>query len=350
MTLSKTRRYRRKKNSPPVSYYVDGIKKGNRAVLAKAITIIESNHPDHFQTGQQILKEIMPYSGRSVRIGITGVPGAGKSTFIDKFGTELCKMGKKVAVLAIDPSSVMSQGSILGDKTRMEHLSREPNAYIRPSPSGGTLGGVHRKTRESILLCEAAGFDVILVETVGVGQSETAVRTMVDMFLLLAITGAGDELQGIKKGIMELTDAIIVTKADGQNKEKALKTRNEYNQILRLLKPVTEGWRTKAYACSSLTGEGILEIWDVVQQFVETTKKSGVFYERRKKQATDWLQMSIMERLEQSFFQNEAVQNTLPDIMQDVRDEKIPVSAAVEQLMGLYLNGKGKSNARANFI
>src|SRR5690606_37653350 len=207
-------RFRKKKKSIPIQQYVEGIKSGDRMTLAKAITLIESNHPDHFQAGQQLLKEILPLTGKSMRIGITGIPGAGKSTFIERFGTDLCQMGKKVAVLAIDPSSTISQGSILGDKTRMAQLSREENAFIRPSPSGGTLGGVHRKTRETILLCEAAGYDMILVETVGVGQSEVVVRTMVDMFLMLTITGAGDDLQGMKKGMMELVDAIIVTKAD----------------------------------------------------------------------------------------------------------------------------------------
>lgn len=332
------KRFHKKKKPIPIQEYVEGIKAGDRTILAKAITLIESNNLDHFRAGQKLLQEILPLTGKSMRIGITGVPGAGKSTFIERFGTELCKMGKKVAVLAIDPSSTLSQGSILGDKTRMEQLSREENAFIRPSPSGGNLGGVHRKTRETILLCEAAGFDMILVETVGVGQSEVDVRTMVDMFLMLTITGAGDDLQGMKKGIMELVDAIIVTKADGDNKEKALKTRNEYNQILRLLKQATDGWRTKAVACSSITGEGINEIWELITKFFADTKKSGVFYTRRREQTIDWLMTSIKERLEQSFFQHELVKEQLPIVKRNVEKGKLPVSIAVENLLSAYFN------------
>jgi LAO/AO transport system kinase len=335
-------RFRKKKKSIPIQQYVEGIKSGDRMTLAKAITLIESNHPDHFQAGQQLLKEILPLTGKSMRIGITGVPGAGKSTFIERFGTDLCQMGKKVAVLAIDPSSTISQGSILGDKTRMAQLSREENAFIRPSPSGGTLGGVHRKTRETILLCEAAGYDMILVETVGVGQSEVVVRTMVDMFLMLTITGAGDDLQGMKKGMMELVDAIIVTKADGDNKEKAIKTRNEYNQILRLLKAATEGWQTKAVACSSITGEGISDVWELILDFFNSTKKSGVFYARRKKQTTDWLLTSIRERLEQTFFQNEQIKNRLPVVQRNVETGRLPVSIAVENLLADFFNNQYK--------
>lgn len=335
-------RFRKKKKSIPIQQYVEGIKSGDRMTLAKAITLIESNHPDHFQAGQQLLKEILPLTGKSMRIGITGVPGAGKSTFIERFGTDLCQMGKKVAVLAIDPSSTISQGSILGDKTRMAQLSREENAFIRPSPSGGTLGGVHRKTRETILLCEAAGYDMILVETVGVGQSEVVVRTMVDMFLMLTITGAGDDLQGMKKGMMELVDAIIVTKADGDNKEKAIKTRNEYNQILRLLKAATEGWQTKAVACSSITGEGISDVWELILDFFNSTKKSGVFYARRKKQTTDWLLTSIRERLEQTFFQNEQIKKRLPVVQRNVETGRLPVSIAVENLLADFFNNQYK--------
>lgn len=335
-------RFRKKKKSIPIQQYVEGIKSGDRMTLAKAITLIESNHPDHFQAGQQLLKEILPLTGKSMRIGITGVPGAGKSTFIERFGTDLCQMGKKVAVLAIDPSSTISQGSILGDKTRMAQLSREENAFIRPSPSGGTLGGVHRKTRETILLCEAAGYDMILVETVGVGQSEVVVRTMVDMFLMLTITGAGDDLQGMKKGMMELVDAIIVTKADGDNKEKAIKTRNEYNQILRLLKAATEGWQTKTVACSSITGEGISDVWELILDFFNSTKKSGVFYARRKKQTTDWMLTSIRERLEQTFFQNEQIKKRLPVVQRNVETGRLPVSIAVENLLADFFNNQYK--------
>ena len=220
----------------------------------------------------------------------------------------------------------------------MEQLSKEENAFIRPSPSEGTLGGVHRKTRETILLCEAAGFDIILIETIGVGQSEVIVRTMVDMFLMLTITGGGDELQGMKKGMMELADAIIITKSDGDNKKKAIKTMHEYNQILRFLKPITPGWETKACTCSSLSGEGILEIWNTVKRFMETTKMSGVFFERRKMQLQDWLHSSIRAQLYDNFFQNEAIKEQLPAVYQEIFAGKIPISEAVEQVLKLYFN------------
>ncbi|MCD7877680.1 MAG: methylmalonyl Co-A mutase-associated GTPase MeaB, partial [Cloacibacillus porcorum] len=226
--------------------YAQGILAGDRVILSRAITVIESNAPKHFELGQEIIQKILPHSGKAMRVGITGVPGAGKSTFIEAFGTYLCGEGLKVAVLAVDPSSSISKGSILGDKTRMENLAREKNAFIRPSPSGGSLGGVTRKSRETMLLCEAAGYDAVLVETVGVGQSETMVRSMVDYFLVVVITGAGDDLQGIKKGIIELADSILVNKADGDNKMKAMMARADYVQILHYLRPATEGWKTKA--------------------------------------------------------------------------------------------------------
>src|SRR4051794_37961021 len=241
---------KRKSNEPTVEELVDGVLSGNRGQLARAITLVESNAEQHFHRAQELLQKILAYSGKSIRIGITGVPGAGKSTFIEAFGTYLCNLGLRVAVLAIDPSSSLTGGSILGDKTRMEQLSRNPRAFIRPSPTAGKLGGVHRKTREAMLICEAAGFDVILIETVGVGQSEVIIREMVDFFMLLVLTGAGDKLQGMKKGIIELADAILVHKADGDNKANAEKTRTDYNQILHFLQPATKGWVTKAYTCS----------------------------------------------------------------------------------------------------
>ena len=244
--------------------YVEGVLAGDRMKLSRAITMVESNAPKHYTMAQDIVQRLLPYTGKAIRVGITGVPGAGKSTIIEALGTKLCQQGHKVAVLAVDPSSSVTGGAILGDKTRMEQLAKEPNAFIRPSPAGGTLGGVTRKSRETMLLAEAAGYDIILVETVGVGQSETTVRSMVDFFLVVVLTGAGDDLQGVKKGVIELADAILVNKADGDNLQKALLTRADYEQILHYLMPATEGWTTKAYTCSAYTGEGIQEIWDVV--------------------------------------------------------------------------------------
>ncbi|MGM9604580.1 MAG: methylmalonyl Co-A mutase-associated GTPase MeaB, partial [Faecousia sp.] len=270
--------------------YVDGILRGDRMILARAITVIESNAAKHAPLAHEIVQEILPFTGKSSRVGITGVPGAGKSTFIEALGCMLCDQGKKVAVLAVDPSSPISRGSVLGDKTRMEHLSRHPNAFIRPSPSAGRLGGVARKSRETILLCEAAGYDTILVETVGVGQGETTVRSMVDFFMVLVITGAGDELQGIKKGVIELADAILVNKADGNNLQNALNARAEYNQVLHYLRPVTEGWQPKAYTCSALTGQGIGDFWDVVTSFVEKMNETGQLQKRRREQEWEWVQ------------------------------------------------------------
>jgi LAO/AO transport system kinase len=247
--------------------------------------------------GQEIIQGILPYTGSAMRIGITGVPGAGKSTFIEALGTMLCGMGKKVAVLAVDPSSTLSRGSILGDKTRMEQLAKEPLAFIRPSPSGGTLGGVSRKSRETVLLAEAAGYEVILVETVGVGQSETTVRSMVDFFLALVITGAGDELQGIKKGLLELVDAIVVNKADGDNRSKALMARADYEQMLHYIRPSTEGWQTKALACSSYNGDGISDIWRMIEEYHAQVSLSGQLAARRRSQNLDWVNTMTEEYL-----------------------------------------------------
>jgi LAO/AO transport system kinase len=315
-----------------ISQLYEGIIRQDRSHLARAITLIESNSDQHFELAQELLQKVLPYSGNSLRVGITGVPGAGKSTFIEAFGMHLCNLGLRVAVLAVDPSSTLSGGSILGDKTRMEQLSRHPNAFIRPSPSEGKLGGVHRKTRETMLLCEAAGFDVILVETVGVGQSEATIRDMVDFFLLLVLTGAGDELQGMKKGIMELVDAIVVNKADGENKPLALKTKKEYNQILHFLHPATLGWETKAYTCSSLFEEGIDEMWKTIIEFEMKTKDSGVFFERRKKQTKEWLYSMISEQLHYRFFHQSKVRSVLPILEKAVMEGEKTVAAAVDEL------------------
>lgn len=325
---------RRKRKS--VEDYVKGVLEFNRTILAQTITLVESNHPTHAETAQEVIKQLLPHTGRSIRIGITGVPGAGKSTFIEALGIHLCKLGHRVAVLAVDPSSSITKGSILGDKTRMEELSRHANAFIRPSASGGTLGGVAKKTRETMMVCEAAGYDVILIETVGVGQSEVTVRAMVDFFLLLQITGAGDELQGMKKGVMELADAILINKADGDNKQRAKNAQAEYNQILHVLKPATEGWTTEAYTCSSVTGEGIDDIWQVVQDFKQRTTDSGAFERRRQNQMLEWMHALIQDYLKKSFYEHPGVKESLPAMERDVQNGNISPAKAVQELIHTF--------------
>lgn len=325
---------------PSIDTLFKGVLAGEKAALARSITLIESNAEHHFQMAQELLQRLLPYSGKALRIGITGVPGAGKSTFIEAFGNFLCSLGLKVAVLAVDPSSSISGGSILGDKTRMEKLSRNPMAFIRPSPSSGKLGGVHRKTRETIVLCEAAGFDVILVETVGVGQSEVLVREMVDFFMLLVLTGAGDELQGMKKGIMELADGVFVNKADGDNKKFAEKTRKEFNQILHFLQPATKGWATKAYTCSALQNEGIDQVWETIQAFKETTMESGVFEERRRNQTKEWMKSMINDQLQSDFFSHPIVKELLPKFENEVIAGNRTVTSAVTHLFQSYFQAR----------
>jgi len=319
-----------------VDEYVAGVLAGDRNVVAQAITLVESNAQAHFDMGQEVLRQLIPYTGNSVRVGITGVPGAGKSTFIEALGLHLCEQGHKIAVLAVDPSSTVTRGSILGDKTRMELLSRDLRAFIRPSPSSGTLGGVARKSRETILVCEAAGYDVILVETVGVGQSETTVRSMVDFFLLLMISGAGDELQGIKKGIMELADALLVNKADGDNKIRAHAARADYNRALHYLAPATEGWRTKAYTCSALTGDGISTIWNIISEFRQQITASGVLEKRRQRQTLDWVYSMVEEHLRASFFNHTGVGSIRADIEEAVVNGHIPPTVAAKMLIKKY--------------
>ncbi|MEW8969206.1 methylmalonyl Co-A mutase-associated GTPase MeaB [Mesobacillus jeotgali] len=339
---AKSGRFVKKKNVPridPVSLAED-IKAGGRTALAKGITLIESNAEHDFQTAQTLLQKLLPESGRSIRVGITGVPGAGKSTFIESFGSYLCGLGHKVAVLAVDPTSSLTGGSILGDKTRMEKLARNPRAFIRPSPSGGKLGGVHRKTRETMLLCEAAGFDIILVETVGVGQSEVIVRDMVDFFMLLVLTGAGDELQGMKKGIMELADAVIVNKADGPNEQTAKKTKEEYNRILHFLQPATKGWQTAALTSSAVQEKGIEEIWETIRAFESFTKNSGIFDERRRLQTKQWLNDMIVDQLQASFFHHRQVKHLLPKVENEVISGSRPVASGVEELFKAFFEAK----------
>lgn len=315
---------------------VNGVLNNERPVLARAITLVESNAYKHIEKAQQILNRILPHTGNALRIGITGVPGAGKSTFIEALGCYLCDLGLRVAVLAVDPSSSITGGSVLGDKTRMEKLSREKNAFIRPSPSGGTLGGVNRKTRETMLLCEAAGYDVILIETIGVGQSEVVVRSMVDMFALIVLTGAGDELQGMKKGVMELADIIIVNKADGDNEQKARIAQKEYNQILHYIRPATEGWETKAYTCSGYHGKGIDTIWEEMKSFQKAIQASGVIEKRRQSQVRDWIYAMIKDQLEQKFFNHPEVKKVLPETEQAVITGQQPVTQAVNYLFDQY--------------
>ncbi len=316
-----------------VEEYIEGVAKGDRMILSKAITLIESNAPKDFDKAQRVLQGLLSRTGKALRIGITGVPGAGKSSFIESFGTMLCQQGYKVAALAIDPTSSITGGSILGDKTRMQTLSREPNCFIRPSPSKGTLGGVARKSRETMLLCEAAGYDVILVETVGVGQSETTVRDMVDFFMLVVLTGAGDDLQGIKKGIMELADAIVVNKADGDNLERAKVTQGEYERMVEFIRPATEGWETHAYRCSALKKTGLLELWAVMREFEKVTKKSGVFENRRQRQVLSWVRSMIDEHLHNLFFENPVVKGRFPQIRAAVLTGAISPSQAVSELI-----------------
>ena len=324
----------RKKMS--VEEYVEGVKKGDRMILAKAITLIESNAPKDFDKAQRVLQALLPRTGHSLRIGITGVPGAGKSTFIEAFGQLLCQQGYKVAVLAVDPTSSITGGSILGDKTRMQKLSREPNCFIRPSPSGGTLGGVARKSRETMMLCEAAGCDVILVETVGVGQSETTVRSMVDFFMLVVLTGAGDDLQGIKKGIMELADAIVVNKADGDNLERAKVTQGEYERMVEFIRPATEGWKTHAYRCSALKKTRLLELWAVMREIEKVTKQSGAFENRRQRQIIAWVKTMIDEHLHNLFYEDPVIKGRLPEVRAAVLAGVVSPSQAVAELIRTF--------------
>lgn len=316
-----------------VEDYVEGVRRGDRTLLARAITLIESSAAAHQATAQAVLRLLLPHTGRARRIGITGSPGVGKSTFIEAFGCHLCQQGLKVAVLAVDPSSNRVGGSILGDKTRMEQLCRHPNAFIRPSPSGKTLGGVARKTRETMLLCEAAGFDVVLVETVGVGQSEVAVRSMVDFFLLLLLPGAGDELQGIKKGIVENADAVLVTKADGPLRQRAEQTRQEYATALHYLAPATPPWKTPVAACSALTGAGIPEVWDMIQNFYALLEPPGMLRQLRQEQNRQWLEDLIREELEARFYRLPGISAARAQLEAALRRGEITPPQAAQELL-----------------
>lgn len=320
----------------PLKEYVDGILAGDITILSKAITLVESSLPAHQKLAQEIIAECIPYSGKALRLGITGVPGAGKSTFIEALGMELCKQNKRIAVLAIDPSSQRSKGSILGDKTRMEELSQQRNAYIRPSASAGTLGGVARKTREAIILCEAAGFDTIFVETVGVGQSETAVYSMVDYFLLVLIGGAGDELQGIKRGIMEMADGIVVNKADGDNVNRANRAAAEIRNAVHLFPPSESGQPVNVTTCSSLTHFNVPEVWDMVQTHVENIKKSGYLNEKRARQDVQMMLDTIESTLKSNFYENSLVKDMLKLIENDVENKRMSAYEGARRLLELY--------------
>ncbi|MCB2407439.1 methylmalonyl Co-A mutase-associated GTPase MeaB [Hymenobacter lucidus] len=318
------------------SDYSDGILSGNRVRLSQAITLVESTLPSDQQLAQQVLDQVLPHAGRSVRVGITGVPGVGKSTFIEALGLHLTNdLGKRLAVLAVDPSSQRSGGSILGDKTRMNLLAAHEQAYIRPSPAGRSLGGVTRSTREALILCEAAGFDVIFIETVGVGQSETAVHGMVDFFLLLMLAGAGDELQGIKKGIMEMADAVTITKADGPNETAAKMARREYQNALHLFPLAPSGWNPVVTTSSAVTGAGVAEVWQVMEQYVRQTQESGYFQRRRQEQNLHWLYEAIRQGLEEQFYAKASVQQQLPALRQQVIEGSKSAFGAAAELLGL---------------
>ncbi|WP_020593175.1 methylmalonyl Co-A mutase-associated GTPase MeaB [Kiloniella laminariae] len=315
----------------------EGVLAGERRALARAITLIESTRQDHRNEADALLEQILPHSGQSIRIGISGVPGVGKSTFIEAFGMHLIQQGHRVAVLAIDPSSQRTGGSILGDKTRMELLSRQQAAFIRPSPAGKTLGGVARRTREAMLLCEAAGFDVILVETVGVGQSETAVSEMVDMFLLLLLPGGGDELQGIKKGIMELADMVVVNKADGDLIPAANRAAVEYHAALGLMRPSSPNWKPAVKKCSALQDEGIDEIWEAICSFRHKLWASGEIPQKRAQQAKAWMWNEIRETLLVAFRDDQQVAAALQEMESDVIEGRLAPASAANRLLNLFL-------------
>ena len=318
---------------PDLEFYTEGIFSGSRRVIAKTITLVESTLPSDRRLASRIIEQVIPYSGKSVRFGITGVPGVGKSTFIENLGLYLAGQGQKVAVLAVDPTSRRSGGSILGDKTRMEQLAAHENTFIRPSPAGDTLGGVAAKTREIMLICEAAGYDVVMVETVGVGQSETRVSTMVDFFLALLIAGAGDELQGIKRGILEVADAVAINKADGDNRERAERARKEYETALHLVMPSSRSWTPPVLTCSSVTDGGTANVWHTVEEHRRIMEDTEEFGQRRRQQALDWMWTMVEDGLKQRLYENEKVKRKIPKISEKVEKEVISPSAAAEEIL-----------------
>ena len=327
-----------RKHQPTANDLISGILKGDKTALSRAITLVESTNPEHLAKANEVIKGCLPHANNSVRIGITGVPGVGKSTFIEAFGKYLTSIGKKVAVLAVDPSSSISHGSILGDKTRMEELVKDENAYIRPSASGDTLGGVARKTRETIILCEACGFDTIIIETVGVGQSETAVHSMVDFFLLLKISGAGDELQGIKRGIMEMADTIVINKADGDNIAKAKLAKTEFSRALHLFPAKSSGWMPKVTTCSAYEKTGIDAIWDIISEYFEWVKSNHYFEEKRQSQNQFWMMETINEQLKSHFYNHPNVSQLLDENKKAVQNNELSPFAAAMSLLEQYFN------------
>jgi len=330
----------RRKEKVSINELAQGILEGNISMLSRGITLIESRHPAHRKMAQDLIERCLPYSGNSIRVGITGIPGVGKSTFIEALGTHLADPEHKLAVLAVDPSSGRSGGSILGDKTRMEKLAALPNVFIRPSPSGGSLGGVSRKTRESIILCEAAGYNVIFVETVGVGQSESAVHSMTDFFLLLIIPGAGDELQGMKRGIVELADAILVNKADGQNAIRATQAQADYTTAMHLLPPHQGSWNPQVLTCSSKTLQGISEVWSMIKAYCALTEGNGYFQLRRREQASFWLHDTVAEYLKTDFYNDQEVKKLLHDLTASMDQNQITPFRAAQRLLEVYYHNK----------
>jgi len=318
------------------SQLTSGVRSGNIRSLAKAITLIESRNPDHAAKASELLDTLLPHTGNSIRVGISGVPGVGKSTFIEALGMNLIRRHHKVAILAVDPSSQLSGGSILGDKTRMEELAREHSAFIRPSPAGDTLGGVARKTRETMLLCEAAGYDIIIVETVGVGQSEITVASMVDFFMLLQLAGAGDELQGIKKGVMEIADAILINKAEGDNRPRADLARRQYQNALHLLKPKSPNWIVPVLLCSALKQQGIDETWQTVLDFVTTMREHGEFEQKRRLQASDWMWAQVMDELKTLFMTDKRVAPLIDPLQTAVSTGTTTPGAAARRLIEAF--------------
>lgn len=323
---------------PSVDELCNGIFKGDKVALSRAITLVESTQIENLKKADAIIEKCLSQPTDSIRIGITGVPGVGKSTFIESFGKQLTSLGKKVAVLAVDPSSSQTRGSILGDKTRMQELVKDPNAFIRPSPSGVSLGGVTRKTRESVILCEAAGYDIILIETVGVGQSETAVHSMVDFFLLLKLPGAGDELQGIKRGIIEMADAIVINKADGDTIKKAKIAEVEFTRALQLYPPKENGWLPKVLSCSALENRGLDDVWTMISDYVTKNNKSNFFQLKRQQQNKNWLLQTLDDQLKVQFYQDEAIKAELESMVQEVVNNKISPFRAAEKLLSIHKN------------
>jgi len=326
----------KRKNQPSAEELIAGILAQDKVALSRAITLVESTNLTHLAKANEIINGCLPMANKSIRIGITGVPGVGKSTFIEAFGKHLTSLGKKVAVLAVDPSSTISHGSILGDKTRMEELVKDENAFIRPSASGETLGGVARKTRETIILCEAAGFDTIIIETVGVGQSETAVHSMVDFFLLLKISGAGDELQGIKRGIMEMADTIVINKADGDNINKAKLAKTEFNRALHLFPAKSSGWIPTASTCSSYTKEGIDNVWKIIADYFELVKSNNYFEEKRQNQNQFWMMETINEQLKSHFYTHPEIISLLEENKKAVQNNELSPFTAAMSLLEKY--------------